>query len=181
MIDLKSRLQITLQTAGYSTWLTAVDDVEVVGFEDAVVMGFACLFEDANALLNNWRAAESRLLAKHAQSLQRAGEKSWNVYSIFLSSGAAPDGQAAEVRWIEEDLERTRKLAACGISDEEGLIKAVLPLLPLQSQAVLDREEFDLMKRLTRRIESIAAPIAKIALDSGVSPADVIRALGADV
>lgn len=180
MIDLKSRLQMTLQTAGYSTWLTVAEDFEVVGFEDPVIMGFACLFEDAKTLVSKWRSVETVLLAKHAHLLQRAGDKSWNLYLVLLCGAATTEFETAEVRWIEEDLERTRKLAACNISDEDRLITALLPLLPIQSQAILERDELDVTKRLMRRIESIAPRVARVALDPDVSPSDVLLALGAE-
>ena len=181
MTDLKSQLQIILQDAGYSTWLGAMDELEVVGFEDEAVMGFACIFNDVSTMLTRWRDVETRLLAKHASSLQRGGEKTWNVYSVFLSQMVPDEIQLREIRWIEEDLERTRKLAACGVVDQQTLITSLLPLLPLQSQPSLDREDFDVTQRLTRRIANIAPPAATAALDSKVSTNGVIRLLGVEL
>jgi hypothetical protein len=62
----------------------------------------------------------------------------------------ATDVQAREIKWIEENLERTRKIAGSGIADKERLIKVLLPLLPLQFQPVLDSEEFDVDQRLRK-------------------------------
>ena len=180
MTDLKSKLQITLQAAGYSTWLSAVDDLEVVGFEDDTVMGFACLFKDVISLLTRWRDVETRLLTKHAAALQKAGEKTWNVYSVLLCPAVPNEMQAREIRWIEEDQQRTRKLAASGIVSQEALMMALLPLLPLQNQPSLDREDFDVTQRLTRRIAVIAPSASKVALDSKTRVEEVIRLLGVE-
>ena len=181
MTNLKSQLQIILQDAGYSTWLGVIDELEVVGFEDEAVMGFACIFKEVLDMLNRWRDVETRLLTKHASSLQRGGEKTWNVYSVFLSQTVPDEVQSREIRWIEEDLERTRKLAACGVVDQQTLIASLLPLLPLQSQPSLDRDDFDVTQRLTRRIGNIAPPITTVALDPKVSASEVIRLLGVEL
>lgn len=178
MIDLGSPVQAVLQDAGYDTWLLSVEGLRAIGFEDDAVMGFVYLFEDVSSMLLSWRNLETKLLSRHASSLQRAGEKTWNIYSVFLSSGRADEVQLREVRWIEEDLERTRKLAACGLASREGIITALLPLLPIQRQPSLDGEEFDLTQRLEKRVASIAPEGAKAVLNSDVPAADVIRMLG---
>lgn len=180
MMDLRSQVQIALQDAGYTTWLGVLDDFEAVGFEDDAVMGFACIFDNVDDLLREWQIVESRLLSKHASAFQRAGEKTWNVYSVFLCQEEAEEDRARAVRWIEENMERTRKLAACGIVDNHRLLSALLPLLPLQSQPALDSEDFDATKRLNRRIESIAPDVAKLALDPAVSANEVVRLLGVE-
>lgn len=178
MMDLGPPVQGVLQDAGYDTWLLSIEGCRAIGFEDDAVMGFVYLFEDVPSLLRSWRDLETKLLSRHALSLQRAGEKTWNIYSVFLSSGAADEVHVREVRWIEEDLERTRKLAACGLATREAVITALLPLLPIQRQPSLDGEEFDLTQRLERRVASIAPEGAKAVLNSDVPAADVVRLLG---
>jgi|SRR5882724_5704716 len=176
-MNLKSQLQIVLQEAEYQTWLSTVDKLSAVGFEDSTVMGFACIFDTADSLLQRWRDIETALLHKHALSFQKAGEKTWNVYSAFLCGETTTDVQAREIKWIEEDLERTRKIAACGITDRESLITALLPLLPLQFQPVLDSEDFDVTQRLQKRIMDIAPSVETAALDDKVSTIEVVRLL----
>jgi len=180
MSDLKSSLQILLQEAGYDTWLASADGLEVVGFEDDVVMGFGCVFEDVVSLLNRWRTIETVLLTRHASSLQRAGEKTWNVYSVFLCPTVANEEQSREVSWIEEDLERTRKIAACGVLGQSELTTALLPLLPIQYQPSLDSENFDLTQRLRKRIGSIAPQVVDTALDDAIPATEVVRLLGSE-
>jgi hypothetical protein len=179
MMDLRSPVQVVLQDAGYETWLVSVDGRRAIGFEDDAVMGFVCLFDDVPALLRDWRDLETKLLTRHASSLQKAGDKTWNVYSVFLSPGAADDVQSREVRWIEENLERTRKLATFGLSSREEIVTALLPLLPIQRQPLLDSEDFDLTQRLGKRIASIAPDGAKAVLNNDIPPAEVVRLLGA--
>jgi hypothetical protein len=104
MTDLKSSVQLVLQEAGYKTWQTSFDGTSVIVFEDEAVMGFAFVFEDVRTMLSRWRDVETKLLIRHAQSLNKAGQKTWNVYSIFLCSGRADDAELRQVRSIEEDL-----------------------------------------------------------------------------
>ena len=80
------------------------------------------------------------------------------------------------LRWIEEDLERTRKIAACGIASREELVRVLLPVLPLQYQPELRAE--DVTERLRRRIAAIAPNVVEVALDEAVSPVEVVRILG---
>ena len=47
-------------------------------------MGFAHVFEIRAIMLTSWRELETRLLVRHALSLQKGGEKTWNIYSVFL-------------------------------------------------------------------------------------------------
>jgi len=180
MTDLKSQLQIVLQGAGYSTWLGSVDGLDIVGFEDDTAMGFAYIFGDVVSLLTRWRTVETLLLRNHASSLQRAGEKTWNVYSVFLSADIPDEVQVREVRWIEEDLERTRKIAACRINDQQTLVTALLPLLPIQNQPLLDHEDFDVTRRLQKRIAMIAPVVGNAALNDKITAAEVIRLLGVE-
>lgn len=180
MTDLTSPLQVVLQEAGYQTWVVSIRGVETVCFEDDAVMGFACIFQDAPTLLAHWREVETMWLTGHAPSLHKAGEKTWNVYSVFMCASSADSEQMREVRAIEENLERTRKIASCALNNRSALIAAVLPLLPLQSQPILDSEDFDLTQRLKKRIATIAPLAAAAALDLRVSPNEVVRLLGAE-
>jgi hypothetical protein len=181
MTDFTSPLQVVLQQAGYQTWMASISGIEAVCFEDDAVMGFACIFEDAATLLAEWRKVETMWLTKHGPSLHKAGEKTWNVYSVFLAANSADPVQMRELRAIEEDLERTRKITGHGLSNRSDFIAAVLPLLPLQYQPVLDSEDFDLTQRLRKRIATIAPTAADAALDDAVSPSEVVRLLGAEL
>ena len=176
MIDLLSSIQVLLRESGLGTVLSAIDQTPVVRFEDDAVMGFGSLFEDAESLISQWLARENSLLLQYAPRLRSAGEKAWNVYCVFLCGRAASPSQVRQVNWIEENLERTRKIAACGVANREDLVRALVPLLPFQFQPALRPE--DLTDRLQRRIDTIAPRGSRVVLDSAVSSAEVVRLLG---
>jgi hypothetical protein len=179
MIDVLSTMQVVLQEANFITHLTSINRSQVVHFEDDTLMGFGCVFDDPDELLNNWKTSETSLLTRYAPSLRLAGDKAWNVYSVFVCGPAGDSLQSRQVRWIEEDLDRTRKIAACGIATREDLMRALLPVLPLQFQAVLRPE--DVTERLKRRILNIAPKAANVALEESIPVAEVVRLLGAPV
>lgn len=179
MIDVLSTMQVVLREAGYIARLISIDRFPVVHFEDDTLMGFGCVFDNPDELLGRWKILETSLLMRYAPRLRIAGEKAWNVYCVFLCGSAADSVQNRQVRWLEEDLERTRKVAACGIDSREDLMRVLLPVLPLQHQPVLRAE--DVTERLKRRILNIAPRAADVALDEAVSVAEVVRLLGGPV
>jgi hypothetical protein len=180
MTDLKPTLQALLRDAGYQTWFVAMDRYEVVAFEDDATMGFACIFERGSMLLEEWKSLETKFLMNFALALKRAGEKTWNVYSVFLCAENTSEDETRAIRWIEENLERTRKITGIVPNGRADLITALLPLLPIQYQPRLDSEDFDLTQRLRRRIASIAPAAEHAALDAGVAASEVVRLLGAE-
>jgi hypothetical protein len=178
MSDVLSLLQGVLQEGGYRTWLTPIDKRTAVCFEDDAVMGFAMLFDEPAALLAGWRDAETAFLRQHGERIRLAGDKAWNVYCVFLTAASATAAEGRMIRLIEEDLERTRKIGASGVSHRDALVGALLPLLPLQQQPVLERE--DVAERFRRRVLAIAPSAAEVVLDESVSPKDVARRLVSD-
>ncbi len=97
------------------------------------------------------------------------------MYSVFLCEAAANDTCRREIRWIEEDLEQTRKLAGCGITNRQELERILLPLLPLQYAPSIQVD--DVQGRLSKRIGGIAPRIERIALDDQVTPIEVAKML----
>jgi hypothetical protein len=176
MTDITSSIQIILQEAGYKTWLVPVEQHTAVCFEDAAVIGFASIFEEPGSLLKSWRSVETTLLTRHAPRFREAEDKAWNVYSIFLCAKSANEDVAREIRCIDEDQERTRKIVACGLASHESIVTALLPILPIQYRPRL--EEGDVTERLKKRIASIAPAVTNVALDEDVPPSDVVRLLG---
>ena len=176
MIDVLMTMQVVLREAGFITRLASIDRSSIVCFEDEVLTGFGCIFEKPEDLLARWKNMEMSLLTRYAPSLRAAGEKAWNVYCIFLCSSVADSIHDRQVRWIEEDLDRTRKIAACGLTSREDLVRALLPILPLQYQPLLRAE--DVTERLRTRIRTIAPKASDVVLDESVSMAEVVRSLG---
>ncbi len=173
MIDIPSSAQLLLREAGFSTRTRTVDGNQVICFEDEALIGFCCVFEKVGDLLSTWQSREMATLRQFAPSLQAAGDKAWNVYFALLSADTAQPEQVRQIRWIEEDLERTRKIAACGIGSREDIVRAFLPVLPLQYQPQLQLE--DATERLKKRIATIAPRVSGAALDPEISAAEVIR------
>ena len=130
-MDLPSSVQVILQEAGYRTWLTSVDHLTTICFEDEAIMGFVSTFKEPKELLEQWHRIETALLARHATGLRRAEDKAWNVYSVFLCSASGSEIQTREVRSIEENLELTRKIAAAGLPSHDDIVRALLPVLPI--------------------------------------------------
>lgn len=176
MTDITATVQIVLEEAGYSVWLLSLEQFTVVCFEDEAVMGFACIFSDAQTLLSRWHSLESILLNRNASRLRAAEEKAWNVYTVFLCGPEGSDEQAREIRFIDENLEKTRKIAACGLSGKESVITALLPILPIQYRPVLETENYT--ARLKKRIAAIAPVAGDVALNEDVSARDVAALLG---
>ncbi len=160
MTNLNSTVQVVLQEAGYRTWLVTLDSLVPICFEDEAVMGFVCIFDDMASLINRWRAVETEL---------------WNVYSIFLCSVGSDETKQRQIRSIEEDLERTRKITACGLVGREDVVSALLPILPLQSRPIMERE--NVVDRLRKRIDTIAPVATAAILDLNTSPAAVVPLL----
>lgn len=175
MTDLVSNVQITLQSAGYKTWLISGDEFPTTGFEDDATLGFVLVFETAEALLQNWQQREMSLLLKHAINLRRAAEKAWNVYGIFLTAAAANQTQVRQIQQIEEDLERTRKIAAAQVQTSEDVVQALLPLMPIQYAPRLDDE--NVAVRLRRRLEVVAPTVVETVFGSDPIPQDIMRLL----
>jgi hypothetical protein len=181
MTDLKPILQALLQDAGYKTWLVALDKYEAVAFEDDATMGFVSIFETGAELLKEWQNLETKFLMNFSLALKKAGDKTWNVYSVFLCAAHAVEDEARAIRWIEEDLQRTRKVTGLVPNGRRDVVTALLPLLPIQYQPRLNTDDFNLTQRLKRRIGSIAPAAEQAALDQGVTATEVVRLLGAEL
>lgn len=176
MIDVLSTAQLVLREGGFAPRSRIVERNTIVCFEDEALLGFCSVFDDAATLLQGWQARELSILRQFTTSFHQAGDKAWNVYCVFLSGSSADPEQTREIRWIEEDLERTRKIAACGLASREDVLRALLPVLPLQYQPHLIPE--DATERLRRRITILAPKAASAALDPSVPPPEVIRLIG---
>ncbi len=175
MIDLLSAVQVVLRESGFEARLESAGQSSVVSFEDDALMGFTFVFTDAAILLNEWRLAERSVLTRHSGRFRAAGDKAWNVYCVFLSDGLATPAQRRQVRWIEEDLEHTRKVAACGIRTRESLIQALLPILPLQQQPSLSPG--DSTDRFRTRLDVITPNARDAVLDDKLPPQQVVSLL----
>ncbi|MGP8175070.1 MAG: hypothetical protein ACLP7O_11065 [Terracidiphilus sp.] len=175
MIDIFSTAQAVLRESGYWTRLFPFEQTSILSFEDESILGFCYIFADVNTLLSKWRSKETELINHHVVRFRSAGEKSWNIYSVLLCGEVADQTQTRKARQIEENLERTRKIVACGASTREAVQRSLLPLLRLQYRPSLQAE--GLGDRLRRRISTIAPSAASVALRDDVPPIEVVRLL----
>lgn len=175
MIDLLTTSLALLRENLYATRLTQWGKDTVVMFEDESVLGFVFTFESPENLIGGWRAAETAFLRAEAVRFRAAGDKAWNVYCVLLSNGPGDAAQIRQIGWIEEDLERTRKIAACNVASRSELTQALLPLFRLQQRPLLQSETFE--TRLHRRVAKIAPHAAAAVLDAGVDATEAARQL----
>jgi hypothetical protein len=175
-MDTISTTQTILRDAGFETRIISLQKFSALRFEDESILGFVIVFLDAQSLLSEWQQLETGLVRRYAESFRLAGDKAWNVYTVLICTSDASPEDLRRIRWIEENLERTRKLTACNVVAREDVTRALLPLLPLQYQPAL--EEQDLTKRLERRIYTIAPAAASVVLKEDVPPIEVVTLLG---
>jgi hypothetical protein len=175
MIDIFSTSQVMLRDAGYSVVLVDVVGTSVICFEDDSLVGFCVTFASAGILLEEWREKEVKILNRFAPGIRVSGEKAWNVYVVFLTADTADDKQNRAIHWIEEDLDRTRKIASANIGTREDLSQALLAILPLQQQPILEPE--DATDRLQRRIQSIAPVVENVFFDETIPAIEIVRLL----
>jgi hypothetical protein len=176
MIDILLTTQVILEQADFTVSLTSMDRSSVLCFEDDTLMGFVFVFEDPAALISGWKATEASLLNRYAPSFRVAGQKAWNVYCVFLCGPAVDRHQSRAIRWIEEDLDRTRKIAGCGLRIREDVSRTLMPILPLQYQPLLQIE--NATERLESRIRAIAPQASGVVLNDAVAPTQVAQLLG---
>jgi len=153
-MDIGTQAEIVLREAGYDTWAWTGASPPVICFENAGLVGFLHVFDTADDLLRQWEEAQQRVLARHTASLRAAGAKAWNVYSVFLTSQAAPDLQP-QVERLEENFSLTRKIASTGVGTADDLVSALMPLLPIRAQPLL--HDADVVERLRSRAKDLPA------------------------
>jgi hypothetical protein len=172
--SLLNQSEIALRRAGYDTWPWSNGLVPVICFENDTVVGFVHVFADADDLHSRWLAAQATALDRHATALRRAGDKAWNVYSIFLTASSAPASIARAIERIEEDFTMTRKIARTGVVTAADVARALLPLLPIQSKPVLDTSNYG--ERLGVHLVDVQRR-AVAAFLSEAKPADIVQIL----
>lgn len=173
-MDISTQAEVLLRESGYLTWPWSGASPPVTCFENQTLVGFIHVFNSAAELLQQWKAAEHRVLARHALALKAAGAKSWNVYSVFLTPERQLDLQN-DVERIEENFSLTRKLARTSIQAPEDLANVLLPLLRLKYQPLLENIDFSI--RLRSRAKDIPQDVLTAFLGDA-KPEEIARILG---
>ena len=175
-MDIETQVEVILREAGYETWALSGGHVPAICFEDPTVIGFVHVFPTAASLLQKWHQAQEIALRRYAPALRAAGGKAWNVYSVLLTADQSP-ALARRIERIEEDFALTRKISRGGIQTATDLDRALLPLLPVKSQAVIAAADY--IARLEAHLKDLR-PKSITAFLGKVPAADVARILADD-
>jgi len=174
-MDISTQAEIALRNAGYDTWSWSGPTGPVTCFENAALMGFVHIFQDAQTLMTGWQTSQKSAVSRHAASLRGGGAKAWNVYSVFLTADRAP-ALARAIERIEEDFSLTRKIARAAVTTTEDVERALLPLTGIRAQPLLGATNFE--ERLRARLKDVESDAVTAFLNE--TPAsDVARILGA--
>lgn len=157
-MDIERQVEIALRNAGYVTSRVRRESEFFICFENALLIGFAHVFESAAALLTQWETVQEAVLKQFSVALRGAGEKTWNVYSIFLTDDEEPERQR-EIERLEENFALTRKIARGGIRSANDIEQILLPLTSVQAQPSLGATDFE--GRLRNRLKKLSPEAVK--------------------
>ena len=178
MIDIITSSAEILAEAQFSTMPISILGRAGLLFEDALVLGFLFNYSTTEDLLNYWDRDSNQAIKDHQFLLRKAGQKAWNAYCVFLSSGEVGYENLAGLAAIEENLEGTRKIARSNIKTSADLRSALLPLLPLQTAPKL--EAVDIMEEIRIRSTELNPRVLE-AFFSKVDDSVVLQVLEEDV
>ena len=142
LMDILHQVEIVLRDAGYTTQRARQGTRFVICFENAMLIGFTHVFESSAKLLTQWEAVQRAVLKQYNVALRNAGDKAWNVYSIFLTDDAESSRQRAIER-LEENFALTRKIARGGIRTNKDIEHVLLPLTSIQARPSLGVTDFE--------------------------------------
>lgn len=166
-MDIPSQTEILLRDAGYYTASWSGGLLPVVVFENQAVAGFAHVFPNGEALLKGWVEAQRLVLDRYALALRGAGQKAWNVYSVFLAETATAD-EVRIIERIDEDFALTRKIARANLQSTDELRAALLPLLPIQSRVGMEPSHYN--ELLRNRLKDVPSPVVEAFLGAAGAP-----------
>lgn len=161
-----------LRAAGYT--VRKGDDNRSVWFEDYSLLGSVSVYDSVEELTRDWRRVQDSFLQRHAPFLRSAQEKVWNCYTVHLTPEQPTPAVLQRLIEIEEDFVSTRKIARAGTSTELDVLRALLPLLPIQN--LVRTEEETHVVGLARRLHDWPSGAAT-ALLRGVDAEKVLELL----
>ncbi len=138
MTDLIEQAAGLLQDAGFEIQPVDMDGVSARVFENDTVLGFVLAYVTARDLIGRSSGDIDRLVAQRQFQLRAAGPKAWNCYALLLAREGLDYAEAVALNSIEEDLAGLRKVAHAGCAHKSDILRALLPLLSLQSAPILD-------------------------------------------
>jgi ABC-three component (ABC-3C) system Middle Component 1 len=138
-MDLALEARKILETTNYSIKVSQTD--QLFYFEDLSLFGFVWVAESLEEMLQDWKRKQDEFLREQDKTLRKSRDKSWNVYSVFLTSDDASKEENNQLIKIEEDFQGTRKLARAGLHSPSQVISALFPLIPIQKLVSLSEED----------------------------------------
>lgn len=168
-------IRSVLQDADYSQFVVENSEVPCIGFENDLSLGFVYCLPTTECLLQNWRRYNEEILSRYQFQLRSAGDKSWNVYSVFLSFGPSIDEENTLLARIEENLSGTRKIARAVAPDMEGIRSGLLPLLGIQNPPIL--RPVDMIDEIRTRASGLPAKAIGAFL-SDAPNSEILRLMG---
>jgi len=174
-VELRAEAGLLLRESGYRVWPWQEHSLVALGFEDSDSIGFIFVLSTAPELVEKYEQLEKAVLSSYSLGLRAAGEKAWNIYTVFLTPERVDRDTERAILQIEEDLRLTRKIARAGIDDSQNLRAALLPLLPITSQPDLSDTKYT--DRVKRRLSSVMPSTSVLAFIGDVSAADIVQML----
>lgn len=164
-----------LEDANYAHFIVDDPTIACIGFENDLNLGFVYCFQSTEYLLENSESHCKEILGRFHFQLRSAGEKSWNIYSVFLSVGRSTEQQNNLMRRIEEDLSGTRKIMRAVVPDIEGVKSALLPLLSIQNPPTLG--PVDMINEIRDRASTLPTNAVEAFLLAAPN-AEILRLIG---
>ena len=175
MIEEKKYIQKALENANYIVFQNAGGILNCMAFEDTTKFGFIFLYSETSALLKNWKKDGDKIVDKFKFQIRNSGDKSWNIYLVFLSLEKANEKERVQLSKIEEDLTGTRKIAQSVVSDEDGIRGGLLSLLEIQNPPVI--EPVDIEQEIRKRTSELPSKAIDAFFNNAQSD-ELIRLMG---
>src|SRR5208282_2969377 len=145
---------------------------DMLQFEDETLMGFICELP-IESILQSWCDRQDDFLKRNATLLRNSSLKSWNLYSVFLSSEIPNENDKKGLDIIEEDFRASRKVVHAAIETASDVVRALYPFIPIQNIAAL--EATDSLRRLRDRLTALPTRAVDVLLDEHISEESVLK------
>ena len=145
---------------------------DMLQFEDETLLGFICEMS-LESIVQSWSARQDEFLTSNATLLRNSALKSWNLYSVFLSSGVPNENDKKQLVIIEEDFRASRKIVHTAIETASDVMRALYPFIPIQNIAAL--EGTDSLRRLRGRLAALPSQAVDVLLDEHISEDSLLK------
>lgn len=141
-------------------------------FEDETLIGFVSA-GPIKQIEQSWSARQDQFIRDRAPDLRKSAIKSWNLYSVFLSSDAGDADARKIVAAIEEDFRATRKIVGVGITTLADVTHALYPLIPIQN--VIGITADDLRHKFSGRLSTLPTEALHLLLRADPDDRSLVR------